>query len=396
MKKVLSNQSLLILIFLGIFGFSIGLFDNYREMWMSVNHLSTTSISRVISVSYIVTVFVLLFFTIRVSADKLKTGILITLVLKLITGTILICLNQRDQFFLIKFFMFFDIALTQLVVSSIYPLLMNIKKDDVLYTKKSTVESLSNKLGFLFISILLGRVIFGRIVDYNVCFFLSLLFVFFSFFVLTLVNVEAKEDSSFDFKKSIAYFHKNKIFLFFLLVSILGNVVWYSILGMPMLLFTQKFEMDSNLASFLILGFGILSNILAMVIVKYFKFSNDYVNLFFKFGIRVFFYLLIFLSGNKFFFFLGILYLLLTDCTHNFIFDSFFINIIDSNYSLILTTLKYCASLIGSSIGVFLCGLVFSMDLKYSILFPLLLGVLHYVLASILVQKKKRYLQSKV
>jgi len=99
MKKVLSNQSLLILIFLGIFGFSIDLFDNYREMWMSVNYLSTTSISRVISVFYIVTVFVLLFFTIRVSADKLKTGILITLVLKLITGTILICLNQRDQFF---------------------------------------------------------------------------------------------------------------------------------------------------------------------------------------------------------------------------------------------------------------------------------------------------------
>jgi len=96
MKKVLSNQSLLIL---GIFGFSIDLFDNYREMWMSVNYLSTTSISRVISVFYIVTVFVLLFFTIRVSADKLKTGILITLVLKLITGTILICLNQRDQFF---------------------------------------------------------------------------------------------------------------------------------------------------------------------------------------------------------------------------------------------------------------------------------------------------------
>lgn len=148
MKKRKENQGLKILIFLGIFGFSLGIYDNYRELWMSANGLSPETISRVISLSYIITVLSLLFFTIR-SVNKIKEGITFTIILKLITGTTLICLNNRELSFFIKFFKFFDIAFTQIIISSIYLLLMSFQKSDEIYTKKSVVESLGSKLGFL-------------------------------------------------------------------------------------------------------------------------------------------------------------------------------------------------------------------------------------------------------
>jgi len=147
MKKI-QNKSVQLLIFLAFFGFSVGLFNNYRELWMSANNLNPTTISRIISVSYLVTILILFFFTIKVSANKLKDGITISLILKMITSTFLICLNNTNYFVLIKFMMFFDIAFTTLILSSIYPLMMNISKDDVLYTKKSFVESLFSKLGY--------------------------------------------------------------------------------------------------------------------------------------------------------------------------------------------------------------------------------------------------------
>jgi len=99
MKKILENPSVLILMFLGIFGFSIGLFDNYRKLWMTANNLSTSSVSHVISISYLVTVLVLLFFTIKVPVEKLKKGIGITLMLKIITGILLLFLNNTENYF---------------------------------------------------------------------------------------------------------------------------------------------------------------------------------------------------------------------------------------------------------------------------------------------------------
>ncbi len=150
------------------------------------------------------------------------------------------------------------------------------------------------------------------------------------------------------------------------------------------------------ISSFKLLNLRTWNYILAIIIVKYFKFKQDHLNLLFKFGIRVIFYLFIFLTGNKWILFFGIIYLLITDCTHNFIFSSYFINEIKKEHSLTLTTLKYCASLIGSSIGVFFCGISFQKEIKYFIIPTLIFGLIHYLLATILVYKKQNFKMKKV
>lgn len=394
MSKIKKDECFKILVFLGLFGFSVGLFDNYRELWMSVNNLSTTSISRVISVSCLVTVLVLFFFTLKVSGKKLKLGISASLAIKMITGTALMYLNESNNLFLIKFFMFFDIAFSQLILASIYPLIMNITKDDIIYAKKSFVESTFNKLGFLFISIVLGKTLFGSTINYNTSLFLSIIFNFISMMVLLSVKINSnKKEDIINVSETIKYFNKNKVLYFYLIVNILCLLIWNTILGMPMLTLTIKLGFSSNIASLIILGLGICSNFLSMIVIKYFRFKNDPINMFFKFGIRVILYILIFLTNEKWLFITALIYLFLTDCTHNFIFNSYFINLIDEKYSLLLTTLNYCTQLIGKAIGTFLCGIVFNLDFRYLIIPTLIVAIVHYILGSILIEKKKEPLK---
>lgn len=390
MKKILENKCFILLVFLAIFGLSVGLFDNYRDLWLDANNLSPKTISHIISISYLVTVLILFYFTLRVSASKLKFGITIALILKLITSTTLIVLNNTSLVFLIKFCMFFDIAFTEVILSSIYPLMLNISKGDLLYTKKDVVESLFNKLGFLIVSILIGRTIGSKVIDYNICLLLSTIFVFLSFIILINTDIEStSSDKPLNIKESLNYFNKNKVLYLYLTTSIISSIAWSAMLGMPLLTLTKNLRLSTTTSSFIILGIGIISNILAIIIVKYFRSKNDHLNLFIKFGIRVILYLLCVLIGNKTIILITIIYMLLTDCTHNFIFSSYFINNIKSDYSLLLVVLKYCASLIGKGIGIFICGLVFNLPLKLIAIPTLIIASIHYILASILITKKR-------
>ncbi len=395
MQKIKNNKCFWLLFFLALFGFSIGTFDNYREMWMAENNLSTVSISHVISISYLVTVLILFYFTIRVSANKLKLGIVVSLVIKMITGTLLICLNDTNSVFWIKFLMFFDIAFTQVIVASIYPLMMNISKDDVLYTKKSFVESLFSKLGFLFVSILLGKTIIHTTINYNICLLLSIIFTFLSFFILITIDIDSKkEKSKFDLKETLKYFNKNTFLYTYLIHNGIGSLIWGAVLGMPMLILTENLSFSSNTASYLILGLGICSNILSMVIVKYSKIKNDYWHMFWKYGVRILLYFLVLITNNLQLFLIMLFYLFITDCTHEFVFSGFFINNIEEKYSLLLTTLKYCSSLIGKAIGTFICGFVFHLEYRLFILPALLISLFHCIIIAKLIKAKKK-LQTK-
>ncbi|MCI8670999.1 MAG: hypothetical protein HFI36_03050 [Bacilli bacterium] len=389
MKKLTSNKCFILLVFLAFFGFSIGLFDNYRDLWLSSNNISTLTISHIKSISYIITVLVLFFFTLKVSSSKLKNGITITIVLKMITSSILLCLNNTSNLFLIKFLMFFDIAFTQVIVSSIYPLMLKFARGDELYTKKEVIESLFNKLGFFLVSILLGKMIFGTVIDYNICLLLSLIFTFIAFIIIINFEIEEKKESAVDIKEAIKYFNKNKVLYLFLITNLIASITWSSMIGMPLLTLTKTLNLSPKISSFLILGLGIISNLLAIIVVKYLRSKNDYINLFFKFGFRIIIYLLVFLTNDKLFLLISLITLLITDCTYNFIFASHFTNIIDEKYSLLLIVLKYCTSLIGNAVGVSICGLVFNLSIKYIALPALIIGIIHYILASILVHKKR-------
>lgn len=393
MKKILSDANFHLLFFLALFGFSIGCFDNYRELWMSSNGLTTLAISNVISISYIVTVLVLFYFTIRVSFHKLKVGMSFVLVLNMMTEAILVCLNQSNHLFFIKFLMFFNIAFSQIIIASVYPLMMNISKSDDLYTKKDFVEFFFSKLGFLLVAILLGKTFFNQTFDYNTCLLLSVIFNFIAFLVLLNVKLTNKKTSIFNLKESLHYFNHHKIIYYFLFTNFLSEVIYSAILGMPLLLLTKNLNMSSNIASYLILGLGIVSSFLSLIIVKYLRFKNDNYNLFFKYGIRVFLYFLLFITNNVWLLWIIIIYILITNKPYSFIFSGYFTNNIQEKYALFLTNLKYCTTLLGNALGTLICGLVFNLNYRVFIFPTLLVSIIHYIIALDLIKKREKLLE---
>ena len=89
MRKVFENKTFVLLLFLAIYSFSISLFDNYSELWLKSNGISTFSISKIITIASIVTALSLFFFSFKVSSKRLKNGMVVALVLKMITSTLL-------------------------------------------------------------------------------------------------------------------------------------------------------------------------------------------------------------------------------------------------------------------------------------------------------------------
>lgn len=388
--KIKENKSLLMLIFLGIFSFSTGLFSNYRELWLDSNGLSTLSISKIITFSSVVTTMALLFFSLKVSTKKLKNGVLVSIIMKMIASTVLLCLNNTQYTFWIKFFMFFNIAFDEIILSSVYPLILSIKKSDEIYTKREVVESITGKLGFFIVSFLLGRTFGNFTIDYNKCLLLSIIFSFLSFVALLNIDIEGKEAKTVSLKETLKYLNYNKNLYLYLFVSFSGSIAWASILGLKMLTLTDIIGLSTKMASYLILTLGIITNILAILIVKYLKFKNDYINIFFKYGFRVILYFLVFFTNSKTILLITIVYLLLSDMTYSFVFNGYFINNMEEKYTLIFNVLKYSVSLFGNGIGAYICGLTFNLSIRYIGLATGVVGLITYVSSNMLVKEKQK------
>lgn len=280
-------------------------------------------------------------------------------------------------------------AFYELVFSAIYPLMLNIRKDDELYTKKEVIDSITEKLGIFLVTFMLGRSIGNIVVDYNTCLIGSIIFMFLGFIVLLLTEVEGKDTKTVSLKEMFSYISKKKSIYAYLVMSFSGGVAWSTILGLKMLTLTDIVGTSTKVASYIILVTGILTNILAMAIVKKFKSKNDYVNIFFKYGFRILLYLLLFITNSKLVLFLTMLYLLLTDMPFGFVLGGYFSNNMEEKYILMFTVLKYCINLLGNGIGAFLCGITFNMEVKYIGLTAFVFGTICYILSNVLVKRKR-------
>ncbi len=390
MMKNLNKQKLLYL-FLILFSLSVGIFSNYREMWLQTNGLTPASISRIVCFANIITVLIFIFFTIKVSYKKLKVGVSFALILKLITSSLLYIINGSGNLFLIKFIMFFDIAFNELILSSIYPLMMSIHKDNEVYTKKKSYEEISNDVGFFLVSLLIGKYFFKHLFSYNSCLLLSICFIFLSLTVLLQVNNdEQSNNNSFDIKRAIKYLNEHKIIYLFLLVNFLSSVTWKSVVGMPILSLTTNLGFSLKNASFVFLFLGIISNILAILVVKHLHFKNNHLNMVFKYGIRIILYLLTFITNNKILLGVTFIYLFVLEMPFDFIIEGYFINKVKSEYSFLMTTLKYITSLLGQAVGIYLCGLVFNESIRVIILPALIISSIHYILTTVLLNKRDK------
>ena len=156
MSKIWKKTENKILIILLLFSVSIGLWNNFRQLWMQDNGLAAIQISRVLSLGTLLCVISILIFSKYIKLDKLKKFITSALLIKIINLVILFFINNTSLVWFINLSIIIDIIIERLIIISIYPLIVTIKKSNTLYSKRKLVEYTGRDLGVLIGGFVIG------------------------------------------------------------------------------------------------------------------------------------------------------------------------------------------------------------------------------------------------
>jgi len=364
MKKIKSENQILIM--LAFFSISIGLWENFRQLWLQANNFTVANISNIISIGILISVIGIMFVGKYIKLDKLKSFVSFSLIIKFINLIFLLSLNRKGNTHLINLSVILDVLTGYLITTSIYPLITTIIKNNTIYSKRKLTEYLFKDIGILVGGLLIGRNIIGILVDYNVCLLISIMFLAFSIIVMFNMSACTEVDISQNEKKSIIkYILKNKIQKMYALYTFIGSMAMSTALGLKMLTLTNFFNFTDNHATNYLLLVGLIADVLGIFALKYLTPKNDYITITIKFGIRFIGYLIAFLSNNLIITLIAMTWSLLISTAYENVCDGYYINGVENIYQLALTNFRYIVRYLGEAIGVFLCGLMYQIGLRY-------------------------------
>ena len=210
LKKTMNKSENKILIMLAIFSISMGLWENFRQLWLEDNSFSAINISNILSIGTIASVVGIMFVGKYIKISKLKDLVTYSLIIKFLNLVLIFYLNNKGLTNLINICMIIDILTGYLVTTSIYPLLTTIVKNNIIYSRRKLTEYLFKDIGILVGGLIIGRNILGIFVNYNMCLLISIAFLIIS--IIVIVSIPKPVDI--DNKKTdsiIKYIAKSKI-----------------------------------------------------------------------------------------------------------------------------------------------------------------------------------------
>jgi len=393
MKKIKDENKILIM--LAFFSISIGLWGNFRQLWLQDNNFSVTQISNIISIGTFISVIGIALIGKYVTLNKLKKTLAFILITKFINMLVLYYLNGTSQTELINLSIVIDIIMEYIIITSIYPLITTIVKSDTIYSKRKLTEYLFRDIGILFGGIFIGKSIAGILVNYNICLIISNIFLVIS--IITMMNIKINHMDERQNKKDsmFKYIFKSKILTLYLLDMFIGTIAMSTALGLKMLTLTNYFTFSDNVATNYLLVIGLIADGIGILALKYLTPKNDYLTITIKFGIRFMGYVIAFISNNLNVTLIAITWSLLISTAYENICDGVYINRIKSEEQLAFSNVRYIVKLFAESIGVFLCGIMYGLGLRYmfglsAIFMVLQIGLAYYLIYLRRKEKKHR------
>lgn len=382
MKKTKAEDKILIM--LAFFSMSIGLWGNFRQLWLQDNSFQVIEISNIISIGTFISVIGIAIIGKYVTLIKLKQSITFVLIIKFINTLALYFLNGTNNIGLIKLTIIVDIVMEYIIITSIYPLITTIVKNDKIYSKRKLTEYLFRDVGILFGGIFIGKTISGILVDYNTCLIISNVFLAISLITILDMNIthagEEKEKNSI-----IKNILKDKIIILYLLDVFIGTIAMSTALGLKMLTLTNYFSFPDDTATNYLLIVGLIADGIGILALKYLTPKNDYLTITIKFGIRFLGYVIAFISNNLILTLIAITWSILISTAYENICDGVYINRIEDKYQLSFANIRYIIRFVGEAVGIFFCGIMYEVGLKYmfglSAIFMIFqIGVAYYLI----------------
>ena len=363
MKRIKDENKILIM--LAFFSISIGLWGNFRQLWLQDNNFSATQISNIISIGTFISVIGIALIGKYVTLNKLKKTLTSILSIKFINMLALYFLNGTNKIEQIKLAIMIDIVMEYIIITSIYPLITTIVKSDTIYSKRKLTEYLFRDIGILFGGIFIGKSVAGILVNYNICLIISNVFLLISIFTMLNIKINKIEEKHSVKNSMVKYILKSKIMSLYLLDMFVGTIAMSTALGLKMLTLTNYFAFSDSIATNYLLIVGLIADAIGILALKYLTPKNDYLTITIKFGIRFIWYVVVFISNNLIITLIAITWSLLISTAYENICDGVYINRVENNYQLSFANIRYIIKFLGEAIGVFFCGIMYEIGLKY-------------------------------
>ncbi len=384
MSKIKSENQILIM--LAFFSISMGLWENFRQLWLQANSFTATNISNILSMGTLVSVFGIILVGKYIKLKKLKSFITYSLLIKFINLIFLLNLNNSINTFFINISIIIDVVTGYIITTSVYPLITTIVKNNTIYSKRKLTEYLFKDIGILIGGMLIGKNIIGLLVNYNVCLLISIIFLGFSIiFMVNMTACKSIEDKKEEKTSILKVILKSKLQSVYMIYVFVGATAFSTALGLKMLTFTNHFNFTDSIATNYLLIIGLIADVIGILALKYLTPKNDYVTIFIKFGIRCIVYAIAFFANNIVISLIAITWSLLISTSYENICDGYYINNISSEYQLRYTNLRYTIKYLGEALGIFLCGLMYEKGVRYmlglsSLFVSIQIGIAYYLI----------------
>lgn len=388
MKKIKNENQILIM--LAFFSISVGLWGNFRQLWLQDNNFAVTNISNILSIGTLISVVIIALIGKYVKLDKLKNTLVIVLLVKFINMFWLCSLNNTSSVGQIKLSIIIDIVTEYIIITSIYPLITTIVKTGTIYSKRRLTEYLFRDVGILFGGVFIGKSIAGILINYNACLFIANIFLMFALFILLNIKVNKLADNDEHEEVSSKYIFKDKLLILYLFYTLIGTSAMSTALGLKMLTLTNYFNFSDSVATNYLLVIGLLADIFGIIALKYLTPKNDYLTVTIKFGIRFLGYVIAFVSNNIAITLIAITWSIFVSTAYENICDAVYINRLENKYQLGFSNICHIIRFLGEAVGVFLCGLMYEKGLRYMFGLSALFMVFQISLSYYMIYLRKR------
>lgn len=390
MSKLWSKAENKILIMLAFFSVSKGLWENFKQLWLQDNNLDVTQISQILSVSSLCCVIALIIFSQKLSLDKIKGVLTFSFLSKTICLLLLYLYNHTGQITIINFLVTLDTIFEIIIIISIYPFIVTIKKDDKLYSKRKLVEYLFSDIGILIGGNFIGKTIGNILVNYNFCLLISIVFLIFAFLTILNIKVKKVEAKQISLKEAVRYILKNRIVKIYTVFYLIGNIAMKTGLGLRILMLTNIFEFSDGNATKYLLIVGLCADLIGILTLKYFTLKNDYINITIKFGIRFLLYSISFITNNFIISFVAVTWSILISTSYENICDAPYINMVQNDYQMIFTNVRHIIKLIGTSIGLYFAGITYKIGIRYMLGLSAFFMIFQLIISYYLIYLRKK------
>lgn len=359
----LSNEDVAIIV-LACVSFSIGIWANYRGLWLQDLGFSVSSVSKILSVALICSSIISFIVSVISTKVNIKNVLLLAIVYRMLAMIVL--LNVSNPY-IIKTCILLTIMCETIFSIAIYPLISTINKSNQAYKKHVLVSYIAKDAAVILCGLLLGVAIGNYIVDLNGCLFLALVTSSIGAIMLLLFDSEkeTKKKKSLPFKKAVKNIFSSRLNNNYLLALFVQNIPYGMVFGMIMLILTTYIKIDVSVASIFI----IVCNTLGSVIATYFATKHDKMSIKtainIKYTLRMIAYGLAFLTNNIYVIMFSILYAFILARSFDDKLSGTFINNVDTTSQFLFGNIRYFVTNLGEGVGIFLSGHLLQISFNY-------------------------------